>query len=42
MKTHCKLNIFRIELGTRHAAREKPFADVSFHFKKTLNYGDGT
>ena len=35
MKTHHKMKVFRTELWTGHAAREKPFADVSFYLNKT-------
>jgi len=42
MKTHRKINIYRLDLSTEDAAREKPFADVSFHHNKThilkINY----
>ena len=42
METHRKINIFRLDLPTEDAAREKPFANVSFYLNKThifkINY----
>ena len=35
MKTHSKINIFRIDLSTKGVTREKPFANVSFYLNKT-------
>ena len=35
MKTHRKINIFRLDLATEDAASEKHFADVSFYLNKT-------
>lgn len=34
MKTHRRINIFRLDLSTEDVAREEPLADVSFHFDK--------
>ena len=42
METPRKINIFRLDLPTEDAAREKPFANVSFYLNKThifkINY----
>ena len=42
MKTHRKINIFRLDLATEDAASEKHFADVSFYLNKTSFFGDGS
>ena len=34
MKTHRKINIFRLDLSAEDAARSKPVADVSFYLNK--------
>ena len=35
IKTHRKINIFRIELSTEAPTGEEPFAKSSFYFNKT-------
>ena len=40
METHRKINISRMSLSTKDAARGKPFPDVSFPLNKTPNRGD--
>ena len=42
IKTHRKINIFRLDLATKDAASEKHFADVSFYLNKTSFFGDGS